>query len=266
MTLGVCPKFFTFSNPDCFHADFCLLSAFLKHAFREVTFGFCKGTVPGAPPLPSPGPPRMPKSNSKQRTWYHPRGTSRWRTCEVTLRSCAPPSQYTRPLECPKILLKKRTWYKARRHVCAKARLRNPDTGEITNWTLFKLFREPFCCQWYGICWVKLEHRWGKLLLGRRPCLHWSVGQERVPRSWPHGLGKWPGLCWAVCLWSQGWQHLCTNEPFPTNQLVRISSSLILGHFGSSRRANTPKSSLISEEKDLSSLISEVCLGCLLTN
>ena len=31
-------------------------SAFLKHAFREVTFGFCKGTVPGAPPLPSPGP------------------------------------------------------------------------------------------------------------------------------------------------------------------------------------------------------------------
>ena len=32
------------------------LSAFLKHAFREVTCGFCKGTVPGAPPRPSPGP------------------------------------------------------------------------------------------------------------------------------------------------------------------------------------------------------------------
>ena len=31
-------------------------SAFLKHAFREVTSGFCKGTVPGAPPRPSPGP------------------------------------------------------------------------------------------------------------------------------------------------------------------------------------------------------------------
>ena len=31
-------------------------SAFLKHAFREVTCGFCKGTVPGPPPRPSPGP------------------------------------------------------------------------------------------------------------------------------------------------------------------------------------------------------------------
>ena len=38
-----------------------LFSAFLKHAFREVTSGFCKGTVPGAPSLPSPGPLRMPK-------------------------------------------------------------------------------------------------------------------------------------------------------------------------------------------------------------
>ena len=33
-----------------------ILSAFLKHAFREVTCGFCKGTVPGAPPLPSQAP------------------------------------------------------------------------------------------------------------------------------------------------------------------------------------------------------------------
>ena len=39
----------------------------------------------------------------------------------------APPSPYTRPQECPKIGLKKRTWCQARRHVCAKARLRNPD-------------------------------------------------------------------------------------------------------------------------------------------
>ena len=31
-------------------------SAFLKHAFREVTCGFCKGAIPRAPPRPSPGP------------------------------------------------------------------------------------------------------------------------------------------------------------------------------------------------------------------
>ena len=31
------------------------------------------------------------------------------------------------PMNAQKILLKKRTWYQARRHVCAKARLRNPD-------------------------------------------------------------------------------------------------------------------------------------------
>ena len=30
--------------------------AFPKHAFREVTSGFLKGTAPGIPPLPSPGP------------------------------------------------------------------------------------------------------------------------------------------------------------------------------------------------------------------
>ena len=36
-------------------------SAFLKHAFREVTSGFCKGTVPGAPPRPSSKPLRIPQ-------------------------------------------------------------------------------------------------------------------------------------------------------------------------------------------------------------
>ena len=50
------------------------LSAFLKHAFREVTCGFCKGTVPGAPPLPSPGPLRMPKNNSKETYLVPPEG------------------------------------------------------------------------------------------------------------------------------------------------------------------------------------------------
>ena len=39
----------------------------------------------------------------------------------------APPSPYTRPQDCPKIFLKNRTWYQTRKHVCAKARLRNTD-------------------------------------------------------------------------------------------------------------------------------------------
>ena len=53
----------------------------------------------------------------------------------MTLRLCrgtvpgAPPSTYARPQECPKNGLKKRTWYQARRHVCAKARLRNPEVN-----------------------------------------------------------------------------------------------------------------------------------------
>ena len=37
---------------------FPLPSAFLKYAFREVTCGFCKHTVPGAPPQPLPRPPK----------------------------------------------------------------------------------------------------------------------------------------------------------------------------------------------------------------
>ena len=60
----------------CDRYSYTLLSAFLKHAFREVTSGFCKGTVPGAPPRPSPGPLRMPKIIQKRRARYHPRGTS----------------------------------------------------------------------------------------------------------------------------------------------------------------------------------------------
>ena len=49
-------------------------SAFLKHAFREVTSGFCKGTVRGAPRRPSPGPLRMPKNNSKETYSVPPEG------------------------------------------------------------------------------------------------------------------------------------------------------------------------------------------------
>ena len=51
-----------------------IMSAFLKHAFREVTSGFCKGTVPGAPPLPSPGSLRMLKNNSKETYLVPPEG------------------------------------------------------------------------------------------------------------------------------------------------------------------------------------------------
>ena len=36
--------------------------------------GFCKGTVPGAPPRPSPGPLRMPKNNSKETYSVPPEG------------------------------------------------------------------------------------------------------------------------------------------------------------------------------------------------
>ena len=38
----------------------------LKHAFREVTSGFSKGTVPGASPLHPPGPLRMRKKKVKR--------------------------------------------------------------------------------------------------------------------------------------------------------------------------------------------------------
>ena len=57
-----------------FWPRFGLLSAFLKHAFREVTTGFCKGTVPGASPRPSPGPLTMPKNNSKETYSVPPKG------------------------------------------------------------------------------------------------------------------------------------------------------------------------------------------------
>ena len=95
--------------------------------------GFAKVPYQGRPLAPPQGHEECPNIIQKRRTRYHPRGTSWWRTCEGTLRLCrgtvpgAPPSPYTWPQECPKILLKNRTWYQTQKHVCAKARLRNPE-------------------------------------------------------------------------------------------------------------------------------------------
>ena len=50
-----------------------LLSAFLKHAFREVTSGFAKVPYQGRP-LALPGPLRVPKNNSKETCSVPPKG------------------------------------------------------------------------------------------------------------------------------------------------------------------------------------------------
>ena len=168
-----------------------------------MTCGFGKGTVPGAPPLPSPGPLRMPKSNSNETYLVRAKGhvlvKNMWSDSQVVQRYNvlgAPPSPYigesqkgtagrgrekivttisdkrhdnlrdftticvikyhdnlrqfttiydifcpvpflpspfgfrriqNAPYRMPKNIAKKRTWYQARRHVCAKARLRNPE-------------------------------------------------------------------------------------------------------------------------------------------
>ena len=110
------------------------VSAFLKHAFREVTSGFCKGTVPGAPPLPSPGSLRMLKNDSKETYLVPPEGhisvKNMWTDSQVVQRyrtRGTPFPIHKAPRMNQKIGPKKTTWYQARRLVCAKARLRNPD-------------------------------------------------------------------------------------------------------------------------------------------
>ena len=55
-------------------AEVIIESAFLKYAFRELTFGFGKGTVPEAPPLPSSGPLRVPKGTSTETYLVPPEG------------------------------------------------------------------------------------------------------------------------------------------------------------------------------------------------
>ena len=92
-----------------------LVCTLLKHAFREVTFGFCKGTVPGAPPLPSPGPPRMPKSNSKETYLVPPQGhisvKNMWSDSQVVqrYRTRGAPFSLHKALGMPKRLQKKKT-------------------------------------------------------------------------------------------------------------------------------------------------------------
>ena len=111
-------------------------SAFLKHAFREVTSGFCKGTVPGAPPRPSPKPLWIPKNNSKETHSVPPEGhllvKNMWSDSQVVqrYRTRGAPFPVHKAPRMPKNTSKKRTWYQARRHVCAKARLRNPDQSQ----------------------------------------------------------------------------------------------------------------------------------------
>ena len=150
-------------------------SAFLKHAFREVTSGFCKGTVPGAPPLPSPGPLRMLKNNSKETYLVPPEGhisvKNMWTDSQVVqrYRTRGAPFPVHKAPRMPKIGLKKRTWYQARRHVCAKARLRNPDWTTRFVWTfcLSPLFyrkkrstihtnRGGFTCGARTVAWTSL--------------------------------------------------------------------------------------------------------------
>ena len=67
-----------------------VLSAFLRHAFRQVASGFCEGTVPGAPPLPSPGPLRMPRSSSRETYLVPPEGhilvKNMWSDSQVVTR------------------------------------------------------------------------------------------------------------------------------------------------------------------------------------
>ena len=43
---------------------------------QGMTYRFCKSTVPGVPPRPSPGPQEFPKIVQKKPTRYHPRGRS----------------------------------------------------------------------------------------------------------------------------------------------------------------------------------------------
>ena len=64
------------------------ISGFSKHAFREVPFGFHRGTLPSATLVP----PEVPYK--------------------------VPPWSLPMPQECPNVSPKKRTWYQPRRHVC----------------------------------------------------------------------------------------------------------------------------------------------------
>ena len=94
--------------------------------------GFAKYRTRGAP-SPFPRPPKNAQNSNRKTYLVPPKGhisvKNMWSDSQLMqrYRTGRPPPPYTRPQECPKIGPKERTWYQARRHVCAKASLRNPD-------------------------------------------------------------------------------------------------------------------------------------------
>ena len=97
----------------------------------------------GGAPSPFPRPLRMPKNTSKETYSVPPEGhilvKNMWIDSQVVQRyrtRDAPFPIHKAPRMPRKILLKNRAWYQARRHVCAKARLRNPEKTRKESKTL----------------------------------------------------------------------------------------------------------------------------------
>ena len=125
-------------------------SAFLRHAFREVTCGFCKGTVPGAPPLPSPGPLRMPKNKSEETYLVPPEGhisvKNMWSDSQVVQRYRTRGAPF--PLhKAPR--MPKNTSKKTYSVPGPKARLRQ---GTFEKPRVFRLLQRSFWSKWHPHC------------------------------------------------------------------------------------------------------------------
>ena len=90
-------------------------------------------------PSPLPRPLRMLKNNSRETYLVPPKGhilvKNMWSESEVVqrYRTRGAPFPIHKAPRMPKNSSKKRTWYQARRHVCAKARLRNPESNCVKN-------------------------------------------------------------------------------------------------------------------------------------
>ena len=147
-----------------------------------MTSGFCKGTVPGAPPLPSPGPLRMLKKNPKEMYLVPPEGhilvKNLWSDFQIVQRHrarCTPLPIHKAP-RMPKDSSKKRAWYQARRHVCAKARLRNPEQ-RLTSGSLLKLC----CLRWRTL--MRSELSANKLICRWRWPRETPLGERQTARQ-----------------------------------------------------------------------------------
>ena len=137
---------------------------------------------------------------------------------------------YTRPQESTKILLKASAWYQAQRHVCAKARLRNPGQSLI----FFRFPNASNICFHYWTSKVniaKSHFEQSESLRGQNPI---SSNPSQPSNPSRPGIRKLPTCFGGVIFWGGPETLEKRGRTIHRNNLLEEFAEKFVGNFSSS--------------------------------